>query len=178
MNKGVQPTRLVAVAIVAAVAVVLTACGSSNGSTATSTAQGAAAPVRVGASTIGSLGAVLTGTNGRTLYYLTTESSSAIACTGACASAWPPLLVAKGTAVAHATGVTGALTTVERPDGTAQVTYDGHPVYYYSGDTTSGQANGQGLHGTWFVLTAGSAAGGGASTTPTRAGSGASANGY
>jgi predicted lipoprotein with Yx(FWY)xxD motif len=178
VNKGVLLARVGAVTIMATVALVVSACGSSNGSTATSPTQSAAAPARVGAATVGSLGAVLTGTNGRTLYYLTTESSSAIACTGACASAWPPLLVAKGTAVAHATGVTGALAMVERPDGTTQVTYDGHPVYYYSGDTTTGQAHGQGVHGTWFVLTAASAAGRGASTTPTPAGFGASANGY
>jgi predicted lipoprotein with Yx(FWY)xxD motif len=180
VSKSLQPSRLAALCVIAPLAVVLSACGmSSSGSTTSSTTKTSTpSSQRVSAAAIGSLGSVLTGTNGRTLYYLTTETSSAITCTGACASAWPPLLVPGGATVAHATGVTGTLSTAMRPDGTTQVTYNGHPVYYFSGDTTTGQANGQGVHGTWFVLKSGSAGGGAASTTPTSTGSSGNSYGY
>ena len=138
----------------------------------------AAAATGIGSATIGSLGSVLTGPNGRTLYYLTTESSSAIKCTGACSSTWPPLVAAVGSSLTRASAVTGTLSTVTRPDGTKQVTYNGHPVYYYSGDATTGQANGQGINGVWFVLKPGTSAGGGSSTPQTTTGSTGGAYGY
>ncbi len=136
------------------------------------------APVRVGSAAIASLGSVITGPSGRTLYYLNTETIRSITCTGACASAWPPLLVPTGSTVTHAAGVAGTLATVVRPDGTSQVTVNGHPSYYYSGDTTTGQANGQGVHGTWFVLMSGSSVGSGSSTTSTGSGSTGASHGY
>jgi predicted lipoprotein with Yx(FWY)xxD motif len=142
------------------------------------TTHSVAAPVRVGSVAIGPLGSVLTGPNGRTLYYLTTESSRSIQCTGACSSTWPPLVVAGGSSLTRGTDVTGTLSTVTRPDGTTQVTYNGHPVYYYSGDAMTGQANGQGVRGVWFVVKSGASAGGGSSTPQTSTGSAGGANGY
>ena len=41
--------------------------------------------------------------------------------------------------------------TTQRDDGTTQVTYNGHPLYYYSGDTAAGDVNGQGLNGKWYI---------------------------
>jgi predicted lipoprotein with Yx(FWY)xxD motif len=179
VSKRRQATRLVAVGVAAAVAEVLSACESRSGSTASSrTPTSTPASQRVGSAAIGSPGSVLTGTNRHTLRCVATDTSRSIARTGACASAWPPLLVPGGATVAHATGVTGTLSTAMRPDGTTQVTYNGHPVYYFSGDTTTGQANGQGVHGTWFVLKSGSAGGGAASTTPTSTGSSGNSYGY
>jgi predicted lipoprotein with Yx(FWY)xxD motif len=144
----------------------------------TASTHSAATATGVSAAAIGSLGSVLTGPNGRTLYYLTTESTGSIQCTGACSSTWPPLVISRSSTPTRGTGVTGTLSTVTRTDGTTQLTYNGHPVYYYSGDATSGQANGQGVKGVWFVLKPGTSAGGGATTSPTSTGSAGGANGY
>jgi len=63
-------------------------------------------------------------------------------------------------------GLTGALTTFERPDGVTQVAYAGHPLYYFANDPAAGDTNGQGVGGVWFLLTpAGDAVGGPAATT-------------
>jgi predicted lipoprotein with Yx(FWY)xxD motif len=113
---------------------------------------------------------VLVAQDGKTLYYFTPDSAGGMpTCTGDCAKAWPPLTVAAPTA---GSGVTGTLTVVMGANGD-QVTYNNHPLYEYSGDTASGQANGEGLLGKWFVATptlaAGAASGG--STSPSTGGS-------
>ena len=121
-----------------------------------------------GAATAGSLGSVLTGPNGHTLYELSTEHNGTIDCTGSCVSTWPPLTVTAGQSAKITGSLSGTLGTVHRPEGTTQVTYNGHPVYYYSGDSAAGQANGQGVGGVWFALTpsgTAAASGGGATTT-------------
>lgn len=69
-------------------------------------------------------------------------------CNGGCASSWPPLLVADG----GASGVLG-LGTVMRNDGTVQATYEGRPLYFFSGDNAAGDTNGQGLGGVWWLVT-------------------------
>ena len=51
-------------------------------------------------------------------------------------------------------GVTGTFATIERDDGTMQVTYEGLPLYYFSGDTAAGNIAGQGLNGVWFLVDA------------------------
>lgn len=176
MGMHVRIRRMSAILVVAGAALGLSACGSSA---ATSTSppkakSGAASPV-IGSTDIASLGSVLTGAGGRTLYYLSTETSSSIQCTGTCTSIWPPYVVAVGVAPKVATGVKGAVSTTTRPNGTTQVTYDGHPVYYYAGDSASGQAHGQDADGTWFVLGAGSRTVTPPATTTT---TGGNSNGY
>lgn len=100
------------------------------------------------------LGSVLVAANGRTLYLFTGDTSKASTCYGACAAAWPPLL-AKGS-VAAGTGLKGSLVgTVARKDGTLQVTYAGHPLYFFARDGKAGQTKGQAsknFGGRWFVL--------------------------
>ena len=125
------------------------------------------------------LGAVIADGRGMTLYHLKTEVNGSIACTGSCASVWPPLLVPSGSASpTEGAGATGRLGTVTRPDGGVQVTYDGLPLYRYSGDTSAGQANGQGIQGVWFAITpsgelAGASSGSGSpSSSPTGGGYG------
>jgi predicted lipoprotein with Yx(FWY)xxD motif len=87
------------------------------------------------------------------LYDFVNDTPTTSNCVGACATSWPPLT---GTATAG-TGVTGSMiTTITRPDGTKQVAYNGHPLYYYRGDSAAGQTNGQGLNlngGLWWLLT-------------------------
>jgi len=100
------------------------------------------------------LGSVLVAADGRTLYLFTADTSKTSACYGACAGAWPPLL-AKGTVVAG-NGLKGSLLgTVKRKDGTLQVMYAGHPLYFFANDAKAGQTKGQGSRtfgGRWFVL--------------------------
>jgi hypothetical protein len=69
------------------------------------------------------------------------------------------LVEPSGSKVVLAHGLTGSLGSLTRPDGTTQVTFDQHPLYTYSQDTAPGQANGQGVDGTWFVLKASSTTG-------------------
>jgi predicted lipoprotein with Yx(FWY)xxD motif len=101
------------------------------------------------------LGQVLVNSQGRTLYAFSSDSPQESTCEGACEKAWPPLLVAKGEP--HPSNGTSAarLGTIERADGTRQVTYAGHALYSYTGDKSPGQANGNGTSafgGTWTAL--------------------------
>jgi predicted lipoprotein with Yx(FWY)xxD motif len=99
------------------------------------------------------LGAILVGPDGLTLYTFTndTPGSGTSACSGGCATNWPPLTVDGEPSAGD--GVTGALATIERDDGTTQVTYDGAPLYYFAGDSAPGDTNGEGVGNIWFVAT-------------------------
>lgn len=121
------------------------------------------------------LGSFLTDSQGHTLYIFMKDTSSSSTCTGACAQTWPPF-TSQGTPQAGS-GVTASMIgTTSRSDGTTQVTYNGHPLYYYAGDKNMGDANGQGIGGNWFVIsTSGdpvqtSAPGGAATSAPSSGG--------
>jgi predicted lipoprotein with Yx(FWY)xxD motif len=147
-------------------------------STGTTTSSGAAA---VATAKVGDLGTVLVNSNGMTLYLFEADTGSTSTCTGECAGIWPAL-----TTTGAPTGTMGAssskLGTTTRDDGTTQVTYNGHPVYLYSGDTAAGQANGEGINhfgGLWYaVSTAGTAAMPSGSGSGTGSGSGSGSGGY
>lgn len=99
-------------------------------------------------------GEILVSSGGRTLYMLTADTSSSLACTtGACTGLWPPLMTSGKPRAGK--GISARrLGTVKRGSG-RQVTYDGHPLYLYAGDTAAGQVNGEGVSsfgGTWYVL--------------------------
>ena len=149
----------------AALALAVSACGSSGSSSAASTpAAGASSPAAsasasspaasgatLTARTIGSQ-QVLTNSAGLTLYWFAPDSPTMSKCTGSCATYWPPV---KGPATAGS-GVTGKLGTITRSDGTTQATYDGHPLYTYAADTAPGQNKGNGLNvsgGLWWEMT-------------------------
>ena len=95
---------------------------------------------------VGSAGQLLVaGSNGMTLYNFSTDvaNSGTSACTGACLAKWPALTVPAGTVPSGDTALTGTLSTITRADdGTLQVTYNGLPLYFYSGDKAPGDANG------------------------------------
>ena len=101
-----------------------------------------------------SMGKILVNGQGLSLYLLTADSPDQSACTDACASAWPPLIVSGQAAAGD--GVDGSLMgTLTRPDGSDQVTYNGHPLYTFKGDHASGDVAGQGIQsfgGTWYLL--------------------------
>lgn len=128
-----------------ALVLVVGGCGGSK------TSSGSGSTVNVAGS---SLGNILVDGSGRTLYLFEADKNGTSACSGACASTWPPLTAASPTAGSGVDG--GALATTKRADGTQQVTYHGHPLYYYDGDgSTAGRAKGEGLStfgGTWYVV--------------------------
>ena len=146
-------TRVLALFAIAAV--VVAACSSSYASPApigggASNSAGAT----VGTASSPDFGTVLTGPNGMTLYTHAGDSATVSTCTGACAATWPPLATT-GQPTAGP-GVTGQLGTATRADGTTQVTYGGLPLYYWEGDTKSGDVTGDGLEG-FSVATVGGA---------------------
>ena len=91
----------------------------------------------------GSAGAFLTNGSGRAVYLWAKDGMNMSACSGACAAAWPPV-PATGKLTATGGAKASDLGTITRSDGTKQATYDGHPLYYFVGDSAAGQANGQG----------------------------------
>jgi predicted lipoprotein with Yx(FWY)xxD motif len=148
--------------LVAAGALFLAACqNAGSGSTAPSSGAGA---INVTVSHT-SAGDALAGPNGMTLYILTKDTNNTSTCTsGGCATTWP-VFKGDGTQVQAGVGVTGTFATATWPDGTKQVTHNGQPLYYYSGDTAAGDSNGQGSNGVWFIAPVGA-------TPATGAGSG------
>jgi predicted lipoprotein with Yx(FWY)xxD motif len=94
--------------------------------------------------------------NGHALYLFEADTGTASTCTGACAQVWPPL-VTHGTPPAASGAVQAQLFgTIPRADGTQQVTYNGHPLYYFAGDKAPGDVRGQGLDqfgAGWYVVT-------------------------
>jgi predicted lipoprotein with Yx(FWY)xxD motif len=110
--------------------------------------------------------------HGRTLYALSPETAHHLLCKSSeCAKFWPPLTVrSRKTMLTTGSGVHGHLALLRRPTGTWQVTLGGLPLYRYSGDHATGDANGQHIHsfgGTWHVISATGSAGPTTPTTPT-----------
>jgi predicted lipoprotein with Yx(FWY)xxD motif len=91
---------------------------------------------------------VLTDAKGMTLYYVDSDTPSSSSCTGGCAQIWPPLLSTSAPAAEEQ--LPGKLALVKTANG-SQVSYNGHLLYTYSGDTAPHQANGQGVAGKWWV---------------------------
>ncbi len=157
-------SRRLAGLLVASIALVA-ACSSSGGaatSAPAATAPPAATPPSAAASTLtigmatSSMGTILVGPNGLTLYTHAGDTATTSACSGACATAWPPLTVTSGQQAALASGITGTLATLTRSDGSVQVTFNGLPLYYWQGDKTAGDTTGQGVNG-FTVATVGGA---------------------
>jgi len=153
-----------------AAAMVLAACGgsgtSSSSGSGSTPSHGAAKPSSSntsnssGAASLlstktSSLGTFLVDANGRALYLWDADHGSKSTCSGDCAQDWPPLTA---TATPKASGAVKAslLGTTKRADGSREVTYAGHPLYTFAGDTQPGQTAGQGSNGfgaPWWVIT-------------------------
>jgi predicted lipoprotein with Yx(FWY)xxD motif len=110
------------------------------GSSSAAASSGAAATLKAGSS---SLGAIVTDGTGRAVYLFEKDTGTTSSCYGACAGAWPPV-VTTGSPVAGSGATASLLGTTKRTDGTMQVTYAGHPLYYFSGDTNPGDITGEG----------------------------------
>ena len=176
----------------AAAIVMLAACGSSSGGgTNTSAPAGnsggssSSAPASGSSSVVVKIkktgaGTVLTNAAGFTLYTFQADKGSTSNCYGACAQFWPPVI---GTAQMSAgQKISGQFGTTTRKDGKIQVTYNGHPLYTYAGDTQPGQTSGNGINqsgGIWNVVTtsASGGAGAGAGSSPSAAPSSSSGGG-
>jgi predicted lipoprotein with Yx(FWY)xxD motif len=165
VHRTLRPARLAALTGGALGAALLAAaCSSGSSSTgAGSTATGAgASPSASGSGTVISTasasGATFLTDGGRAVYLWVKDTGGMSACSGACAGAWPPVTAA-GTVTAAGSAKAAGLGTITRSDGTKQVTYDGHPLYFFSGDTGSGTASGQGSSSFgakwWLVAPAG-----------------------
>lgn len=99
------------------------------------------------------LGTYLIGSNGMTLYTYAPDTDSVSNCNGACAVNWPPYLIPSSSVLANVqAGITGKVSAVTRADGSLQVAYNGAPVYFYGGDTVSGDTKGQGVGGIWYIV--------------------------
>jgi predicted lipoprotein with Yx(FWY)xxD motif len=99
-------------------------------------------------------GRVLVDARGRTLYLFTRDGTGASRCDGACARAWPPYVVAGG-GRAGAGGHTSLIGIIRRKEGSRQLTYNGHPLYYYVGDRAPGDILCQDVEeygGHWWVV--------------------------
>jgi predicted lipoprotein with Yx(FWY)xxD motif len=155
-----RPFHLAVLAV--ASVLVLAACGSSGSSgtssattsTATSTATSSPRPSSVVGTKTSPLGTFLVDAKGRALYLWDADHGSKSVCSGACAQAWPPLTT---TTMPKASGAAKAslLGTTTRAGGAREVTYAGHPLYYYVGDSTPGQTTGQGsdsFGSPWWVV--------------------------
>lgn len=135
-------------------AVALSACGGGGATAAQAPAKALSrqsATVDV-ANTV--LGQILVDSQGRTLYLFKADSGGTSACTGACATAWPPLLAHGRLSVAGGANQS-LVATIQRPNGGLQVTYNGHPLYLFADDQKAGDVNGQGVTAfgaPWFVL--------------------------
>ncbi|HVY76995.1 MAG TPA: hypothetical protein VG898_00635 [Solirubrobacterales bacterium] len=126
--------------------------GSTNRSTAAGSGGNSAAVVS--AATAAGLGQVIVDPAGMTLYDFHKDKGGKSACYGACAKAWPPLLSA-GAPQAGEGAMAAKLGTVERSDGTTQVTYAGHPLYTFVEDKKPGEANGNDVSAfgaQWYAL--------------------------
>jgi predicted lipoprotein with Yx(FWY)xxD motif len=168
-------------AAAAAAFAVLAGCGSSSKSTSTTGASsattssaaatspyGAHSGSGAGASTTAAtasavslttkraaLGTVLAvGPKRMTVYLFEADKGSASACSASCAAVWPPVTTT-GTATAAGGAIASHLATITRPDGTKQVTYNGHPLYLFAKDKDKGDSYGQGVKAfgaSWYVL--------------------------
>jgi predicted lipoprotein with Yx(FWY)xxD motif len=165
--------RIAGLLALAISAIVVAGCGSAS-STSTSTAA-AAQPAATSSTatssssesggesigmTKGNGGVYLTGDNGRAVYLWVADTGDKSSCSGACAKAWPPVET-KGTPKAEQGVNAGDLGTIMRADGSEQVTYKSHPLYYFVADKSTGETKGQGSDSFgakwWLVAPSGTA---------------------
>ncbi len=148
--------------VFAAAAVAASACGgtSSTGYAPSASPVGASpAPTASAAGTVigaanSRLGTILVDAGGRTLYLFVADKGTTSVCYGQCAVYWPPVLTKASPAAGP--GVNAALLgTTTRSDGAIEVTYAGHPLYYFITDKKAGDVTGQGINGfggPWYVV--------------------------
>jgi predicted lipoprotein with Yx(FWY)xxD motif len=162
--------RAGSVALLAGAALTAAACGSSSSSSSASSGGYGSAPSSSASSAPakgvsitavkGTHGIYLAGASGRALYLWAADSGGKSSCSGACTSVWTPVITT-ATPVAAGAVKAAALSTITRSDGSKQVTYNGHPLYYYTADAGAGTTKGQGTNSFgakwWLVAPSGAA---------------------
>jgi predicted lipoprotein with Yx(FWY)xxD motif len=150
--------------VLAVLALTLVACGGGYSSapktTTTNSSGGAKKPAtRFSVADVSGVGKVLVDAKGRTVYILTSSAKKNVPCTDAngCTAVWPDLPLPDHISAATAgIGLDASLLgTMKESDGETYPTYNGYLMYEYTGDSGSGQANGEGLTsfgGTWYAL--------------------------
>jgi predicted lipoprotein with Yx(FWY)xxD motif len=143
-------------------ALLAASCGSTSASTgggypgAAGSPPGSSGPSAITVATRSTaLGQILVDSNGRTLYLFAADQGTASSCYNACAGVWPPLTVT-GAPTAGAGVHQSLLATTTRNDGSTEVVYNGHPLYYFISDKQPGDTTGQALSSfgaDWYVLT-------------------------
>jgi predicted lipoprotein with Yx(FWY)xxD motif len=143
----------------------LAGCSSGNSASAPAGTQQAGAAVAISTRQLSGVGTVLTDHSGRTLYTPQQEASGVIKCTAGCLSFWFPVTVGNGVTPRAASTLTGTLSSIQRPDGGRQLTYNGQPLYTFKLDDAAGQAHGDnftdnfgGQSFTWHAATVGASA--------------------
>ena len=138
-------------------ALVLAGCSTATTSPSTMPASAsapAAAPAAGTDLTVATtgLGKIIVDGKGMTVYFYDPDkaNSGASACTGQCAAIWPAL--APTTASPTFTGISGTVGKIGGTDGGMQITINGRPLYTYTGDSSPGNTNGQGIEGIWYVV--------------------------
>jgi predicted lipoprotein with Yx(FWY)xxD motif len=136
-------------------ALVVAGCGGSSKSSAPpappKTTDGRSATI--GVANVG-LGRVLVDTSGRTLYLFQKDTGTTSSCTGACAANWPPLRT-NGKPTLGSGANASMVGTTKRSDGKPQLTYNGHPLYLFTGDKKAGDTNGEGINAfgaSWYAV--------------------------
>lgn len=144
---------------VAAAVLVTTGCGTSAPASVKAPASSdpsSSGTVSIGTHQLPHLGTFLVNGHGYALYMFVPDNQREVTCTGVCAATWPPLKLAAGAKLAAGPGVKSSLFGSDPdPGGGSVVTYDGWPLYTYSGDVQPGQATGEGIAlngGDWYLM--------------------------
>jgi predicted lipoprotein with Yx(FWY)xxD motif len=155
---GLRPMRSATAGGCAALVLLAAGCGSSPGTGTQAAGQpsGHGPTVQIMAGSLPTVGTVLVTAKGYALYMFAPDNHRSVTCTGVCAGTWPPVKLSAGGSLAAGPGVSAALLGSDPdPDGGRVVTYDGWPLYTYTGDIDPGQATGQDIDlngGDWYVL--------------------------
>ncbi|TMD87644.1 MAG: hypothetical protein E6I73_14735 [Chloroflexi bacterium] len=134
----------------------LVACGSSPAPSAASTPSPAATGTTIAVANDAKLGSILVDGKGITVYLFVADTGTASTCYTSCANIWPPVLT-NGAPQAGTGADKSKLGTTTRTDGKVEVTYAGHPLYYFIKDKKAGDTTGQGINGfggLWWVMSA------------------------
>lgn len=156
-------SKVLVTAATVAVGLLAAACGGTTQSTAAaspSPSPAAAAGMTIAVATNAKLGQILVDGKGMTVYLWVADTATTSTCYTSCATFWPPVLTT-GAPQAGAGAQASLLGTTTRTDGMVQVTYAGHPLYYFQKDKQAGDATGQGSNGfgaLWWVMSPAGAA--------------------
>ena len=114
------------------------------------------------------LGAILTSSDGLTLYTFNQDTAGKSTCNADCAATWPPLTTSSADAP-KVDGATGDFSVITRDDGAKQIAFNGKPLYRFAADKKAGDTTGEGVGGVWFAARA--------SGAPANSGSGSGSTG-